>query len=167
VQVYHCVVIHLWYNRPLENVIITTRKIPWWWHVRRAEKCCSIDNLVRVKLVVLYKLIIVVCQCFVLCGQRPCDLLITADFPRNAYKKTFVNKPDEIPLRKKPLLLKITYYLFGDEPRFVLKRVRKVWPSNKTYINTLLQVVCYMFWPYHSVINRQWCYKENGTAVML
>jgi hypothetical protein len=95
--------------------------------VRRAEKCCSIDNLVRVKLVVLYKLIIVVCQCFVLCGQKPCDLLITADLPRNAYKKTFINKPDGIPLRKKkPQLLKITYYLFGDEPRFVLNSVRKV-----------------------------------------
>ena len=38
---------------------------------------------------------------------------------------------------------------------------------NTTYINTLLQLVGYMFQPYLSVIIRLWSYKENVTTGIL
>ena len=39
------------HNGPFDSAMITTKKTPWWWHVRCAETCWRTDNMWRINLV--------------------------------------------------------------------------------------------------------------------
>ena len=81
--------------------LFTRNKTSWWWHVRCAETCCSIDNLVHVKLVLQTNHHSM--SLFFPLRAKALQPVDTCFPSKKCLQKTSINTQDEIPSRGKKI----------------------------------------------------------------